>query len=121
MVVGREWGGLAQVDDRPEAGLGPLGGLAGALAHAAGSGFDAVLCAPCDTLGLGPDLARRLSPPPAVVRGQWLVGLWPAACAPALFLWLAHGRSRRVQDWARHALAREVAVGGLANLNRPPR
>lgn len=32
VVCGRAWPGLTRVDDLPIAGLGPLGGLAGALA-----------------------------------------------------------------------------------------
>ena len=46
MIVGRDWPGLLRVDDLPVAGLGPIGGLCGALSHGHAHGFDAVLVAP---------------------------------------------------------------------------
>src|SRR3990167_7470371 len=43
VVCGREEPGFTSLPDRPEAGLGPLGGLNAALHHARDNGFDAVL------------------------------------------------------------------------------
>jgi molybdopterin-guanine dinucleotide biosynthesis protein A len=119
-VVGRDWGGLARIDDLPRPGLGPLGGLAGALAHARAHGHAAVLSAPCDTLGLPAGLAARLAPAPAVAAGHWLVGLWPAALAESLIAFLAAGHSLRARDWAAQAGARHEAIAGLVNWNGPP-
>ena len=40
--------GPGDIPDLPEPGLGPLGGIAGALDHAAGQGFTSVLTIGCD-------------------------------------------------------------------------
>jgi len=117
VISGYDYTGFARVDDLPTAGLGPLGGLCGALVHAASHGFDAVLCAPCDTLGLPADLAARLAPGPAVVRGQRSIGLWPASLAPALLSRLASGGSRAIHVWTSVCEAREVDCGAMHNIN----
>lgn len=119
VVVGRDWPGLLRLDDLPAAGLGPLGGLCSALGHAAASGHDAVLCVPCDTLGLPDDLVARLSPAPAVASHQRIVGLWPASLAPVLLARLASGGSRALYDWVASCAAREVDCGALRNINTP--
>ncbi|MEY2883763.1 MAG: hypothetical protein RL490_1487 [Pseudomonadota bacterium] len=118
-VIGRDWPGLLRLDDQPAPGLGPLGGLCGALLHAAAHGYDAVLCVPCDTLGLPADLATRLAPGPAVAQGQRAIGLWPASLAPALLARLASGDSRALHIWATACGARTVDCGPLHNINRP--
>jgi len=119
VVVGRSWPGFARVDDLPAPGLGPLGGLAGALDHGRRQGFNAVLMAPCDTLGLPPDLAARLAPGPAVVAGQRSIGLWPTRLAPVLIAWLAEGGSQAIRDWVTACQAREVDCGNFRNINAP--
>ncbi|MBC7505964.1 MAG: molybdenum cofactor guanylyltransferase [Sandarakinorhabdus sp.] len=119
VVVGRDWPGHARVDDLPAPGLGPIGGLAGALGHALLNGYDAVLVAPCDTLGLAADLVARLSPGPAVAMGQRSVGLWPSSLAPALIARLSSGDSRALHIWVDAAEAREVDCGALHNINHP--
>ncbi|MFN7176632.1 MAG: molybdenum cofactor guanylyltransferase [Thermaurantiacus sp.] len=119
MVSGREWGGLPVLDDMPGPGLGPLGGLAAALCHANGQSFDAVLTAPCDTLGLPADLAKRLGTPPAVIEDQWLAGLWQPEMGAGLLHWLDSGGSRAVGDWLRSQDVRRVSCAGLRNVNHP--
>ncbi len=117
VVVGRDWPGYTRVDDLPAPGMGPIGGLCGALIYALLHGFDAVLCAPCDTLGLPDDLATRLSPGPAVALGQRSIGLWPASLAPALIARLNDGNSRALHVWVSLTEAREVDCGPLHNIN----
>ncbi|MBC7521173.1 MAG: NTP transferase domain-containing protein [Sandarakinorhabdus sp.] len=119
VIVGRDWPGFTRVDDLPAPGLGPLGGLCGALVHARTHGFDAVLCVPCDTLGPPADLAARLSPGPAVALGQRSIGLWPASLATALLARLASGDSRALHIWASACEARNVDCGALHNINHP--
>jgi molybdopterin-guanine dinucleotide biosynthesis protein A len=119
VIVGRDWPGLARIDDLPADGMGPIGGLCGALAHGLKHGFDAVLAAPCDTLGLPADLAKRLSPGPAVARGQRSIGLWPTNLAPALLARLTSGDSRALHVWVEATEAREVDCGPLHNINHP--
>lgn len=120
VVVGREWPGLESVADRPRPGLGPLGALAGALSHAALHGYEAVLTSGCDLPDLPLDLAERLRPGPAVVKGQPLLGLWPAGLADELVRWLEKDRDRAMRSWIAHAGARSVALPvTVSNVNTP--
>ena len=118
IITGRTHPGHTCIPDHPAPTLGPLGGLCAALHYAALHGHDAVLCAPCDTLGLPPDLAARLSPGPAVAASQRAIGLWPALLAPAL---LAHltANHRSLHSWTTATTAREVDCGPLRNINLP--
>ncbi len=120
VVVGREWGGLPSVRDRPRCGEGPLGGLNGALHFAREHGHEAVLCAGCDTLPVLSDMAARLAPGPAVVGGHWLMGYWPVALAEELDRWLACQEDRSIRGWMRKSGARAVAVDeAFYNINTP--
>ncbi len=119
-VVGRDWPGLARIDDLPAPGLGPLGGLAGALAEARARGFDAVLTAGCDLPGLPLDIGGRLGSPNAILRGQPTIGLWDVVLADPLVSWLATSADRSVRAWAIAAGARWViGDGDIANVNTP--
>ncbi len=110
IVVGREWPGLTTVADRPEAGLGPLGALAGALAYAQDGGHDWVLTSGCDLPDLSDDLHARLTPGPSVVEGQPLLGLWRSAEADRLAAWLATGGDRAMRSWIAETGARRVSL-----------
>lgn len=128
VVVGREWGGLPSVADLPAAGLGPLGGIAGALIHAAERGFDAVLTIGCDMPDVPGELIARLlaAGAPAFCGDAPILGLWPAVLGPALLDRLA-GRVPGAKDgrlsirrWALDMGATPVAaLGPLANVNTP--
>lgn len=120
VLCGGRWPGLTTIDDRPDAGLGPLGGLNAALHHAARQGFAAVLVVPIDVHPLPADLRTRLGTAPAVLAGQWAVGLWPAALSPALDAHLADGH-RSMRSWIGASGARRVDDDalGLRNINRP--
>jgi molybdenum cofactor guanylyltransferase len=118
IVAGRAWPGLTAVPDMPETRLGPLGGLAGALAHAQAEGFDAVLSCGCDLLGLPDDLARQLGGGPAIVDYMPIVGLWPSDLAGILAEWLAEPNNRSVYRFAEHIGARRIALKQpLTNVN----
>jgi molybdopterin-guanine dinucleotide biosynthesis protein A len=118
VVVGRNWPGLARVDDLPSPGLGPLGALAGALAFAAKSGFDDVLTSGCDLPDIPLDLAERLQLGPAVIIGQPLLGLWPATLAVALEDYLEQDGDRAMRNWIARTGARRVALDRpIANIN----
>lgn len=119
VVAGRAWPGLDSVTDLPQPGLGPLGGLAGALEHAQRLGFDAVLSSGCDVLGLPADLAAKLDRGPAIVDDLPIVGIWPAELAGTLVQWLAEPANRSVYRFADHVGARRVAIpASLTNVNR---
>lgn len=77
--------GAADVADRPRAGLGPLGGIAGALAHAAAHGFDTVLTVACDMPNVPAALIEALvRRAPACCADAPVLGHWPAAEADGL-------------------------------------
>jgi len=122
VVCGREdprWTCLA---DRPAPDLGPLGGLAAALLHAHGQGFDAVLSTGCDMPSLPAELVEALiGEGPAIVAGQQLIGFWPSALADRLIDHLEHSPSRSIRAWMAVARPREVVPPGdtLPNINRP--
>ncbi len=118
IVVGHDWPDLIRVDDRPLPGLGPLGGLAGALAYGVEAGFDAVLTSGCDLPGLPIDLRSRLGSPNAIVQGQPTVGLWACELAEPLAMWLARDEDRSIRAWAIETRARWVVLDeALDNIN----
>lgn len=120
VVIGRDWPKLERVDDLPAPGLGPLGGLAGALAYAERNGFDAVLTSGCDLPRLPADLRDRLGKPNALVRGQPTIGLWKAGLATKLTDYLEIATDRSVRAWALTVDARWVAIEeAIPNINTP--
>jgi molybdopterin-guanine dinucleotide biosynthesis protein A len=118
IVCGRAWSGLPSVAD-PAPGLGPMGGLAAALAHAAAQGHDELLVAPCDLLDLPRDSVERLRPAPAVAQGQWLVGLWPTALAGRLAALLEAEGAISARRWRDESGAVARPFPMLANINTP--
>ncbi len=129
-VAGRPMEELPSIADWPEPGLGPLGGLAGALRHAAVQEFDAVLSCGVDCVALPGDLLERLSPPPAFVHAQPVIGLWPTAGVAALAAFLATDSRRSMRGYADRIGARAVilpadppnvnTLADLAQLERSP-
>lgn len=117
VVCGREWPGLVAVADRPGRDMGPLGGLCGAMNHAAVHGYGAVLTAGCDVLPI-PDLGFLVGTDAAVVEGQWLLGFWPVALLPQLEFHLAETTDLSVRAWMRKSGARRLACAvPFHNLN----
>jgi len=120
VVAGREWPGITSVADMPQAGLGPLGGLAGALDYACRHDGDAVLSSGCDLLGIPSDLTVQLGQGPAIVDGQPLLAVWPTAFAAPLFAWLADARNRSLYGFANHIRAHRISLPDpVRNANRP--
>ena len=119
VVAGREWPGISSVADVPQSGLGPLGGLAGALDYARGNGFDSVLSCGCDILSVPSDLASQLGQAPAILDELPIIGLWPVALADTLATWLADPANRSVYRFADHIGARRVPTPpSITNINR---
>ncbi len=120
VVVGREWPGLRSIHDLPRPGLGPLGALAGALAEARDAGYAEVLTSGCDLPDIPSDLGARLGTAPAVVSGQPLLGLWPAALADDLLAFLEAAEDRSMRAWILAASAHRVRFEeAIANINTP--
>ncbi len=119
VIAGRDWPGLESVNDRPESGLGPLGGLAGALHHARSHGFDAVVSSGCDVLDIPDDLVSQLGEAPAVVDDLPVVGIWTASVVEALDTWLQSLGTHSVYGFAEHIGARRISLAvPLRNINR---
>ncbi|WP_420136505.1 molybdenum cofactor guanylyltransferase [Sphingomonas sp.] len=114
--------GLPSVADRPRPDLGPLGGLCGALHHAAIHGHDRVLTIGCDMPVVPSALMEELiaAGRPAYVADAPILGIWPSTLAATLEDHLAGEEDRSLRRWA----ARVEAIGikpvfKLANVNRP--
>ncbi len=120
-ICGRIVPDRLSLPDLPAPGLGPLGGLAGALDHAARHGFDAVLSTACDVPDLPDDAVAALL---AAGEGAWLAelpvaGLWPALLAAPLLAYLA-GDDRSVRGFASGAGVAVIRLGRpIANVNTP--
>jgi molybdopterin-guanine dinucleotide biosynthesis protein A len=119
-VVGR-----GEIADWPRADMGPLGGIAGALIHAADQGFDRVLTAPVDCVRLPDDLRAILEPAPAFLETQPVIGLWPVASIDDLRAILEDGHDLAVRAYARRIGARAVSsdfvppnINSTADLDR---
>ena len=117
VCCGRDWPGMPALPDRPEPALGPLGGLCAALHHAEAHGFAQVLTVPVDVLPVPENLVQILgSEGPAVLAGQFLIGLWPSALAAQLEDHL-HSGKRAVRSWLDISGARFVDDRGLGLVN----
>lgn len=121
VVCGRDWGEYQRVEDRPVAGMGPLGGLNGALAFARAHGFDAVLTVPVDVLPLPENLVQLLQGSGAAVFAeQHLIGLWPVDCGEMLDAYLASSNGGAFRGWLDHMKVRRVSEPyQLHNVNAP--
>ena len=118
VVAGRSVAPAPTVPDWPCAGCGPLGGLAAGLRHAREHGFETVITCGVDSVDLPEDLSRVLSPAPACLARQPVIGHWPTACAvQAEQILLSDGR-RSMFGFARLIGAREVNIERIpANIN----
>ena len=121
VVCGRETAPVPTVADLPAPNLGPLGGLAGALACAEANGFDAVLTTACDTPHLPPELIPALlSSDGAFAAEAPTVGLWPARFAKPLVAHLERGGDRSIRRWAAAQGVKAVCQGiCVPNANTP--
>lgn len=120
VIAGRADGPAPCIPDWPAPGMGPLGGLAAALHHARDEGFEAVLSCSVDSLDLPEDLPLLLSPAPACLAQQPVIGLWPASAAPSLEAILTGTGSHSMRRFAQAIGARLVDTEWEAgNVNEP--
>lgn len=120
VVAGRDAAPIAVVADHPRAGLGPLGGLCGALRYGEEHGFDAVLSIPVDAFDLPADLLAELLPAPAYVHDAPVIGVWPVAARQALDALLAEDTTHSMRAFAARIGARSVRLSRMpANVNTP--
>lgn len=120
VVVGRDTAPVPTLADWPAPGMGPLAGLAAALRYAALHGFEAVLSCAVDSVGLSASLLAELSPAPAYVADQPVVGLWPASSLAAIEAILAGHGKHSLRALAEATGARPVQLAANpANINTP--
>ncbi|KRB82249.1 molybdopterin-guanine dinucleotide biosynthesis protein MobA [Sphingomonas sp. Root710] len=121
ILCGRSYAGLRALPDRPEADMGPLGGLNAALHHARAEGFGAVLSLGCDTPDVPAALFDRLlsAAGPVYVARLPVIGHWPAMLAADLDAFLADDRKHSIRAWAERVGAEPIDWPELANINVP--
>lgn len=111
-------GGAGAVPDLPAPGLGPLGGIAGALGHAAGHGFTSVVTIACDMPRVPSELLTALlRRAPAFCSDAPVLGHWPNGSNGQLLEWL-RGNDRSIRGWVRMTGALPIASPvPLGNIN----
>ncbi len=122
VICGRAYDGNGGLSDRPAPDMGPLGGLNAALHHAIYHGFAGVLTTGCDMPFYPAALpAALIGDGAAILKGQQLLGWWPATLASELDAHLAEENNRSIYGWIDRANARVVEIPGLVlpNINRP--
>lgn len=118
-VSGRDYPPFVAVQDRPEPGMGPLGGIAGAMVAASAAGHTHLLSLPCDTPNIGHDQLARLceGPDSAYLSACPVIGLWPTGQAEKLVRHLADGGRRSVRAWGDAQGATAIDGEEIANIN----
>ncbi|MBD3813605.1 MAG: molybdenum cofactor guanylyltransferase [Betaproteobacteria bacterium] len=108
------------IRDWPHADMGPLGGIAAALRHARELELEAVLSIGVDAVGLPDDLPHLLSPAPAFLDSQPVIGLWPTTVLAAVERILEGDDKHSMRALAAAIGARAVKLGAEpANINTP--
>jgi molybdenum cofactor guanylyltransferase len=120
VIAGREIGPARCIPDWPGPNMGPLAGIAAGLRYARDEGYDSVLTCGVDSARLPDDLLERLSPGPAYVDSQPVIGHWPTGTVDGLeTLLLAEGRHSMLA-FASAVGARPVKISAIpANINTP--
>jgi molybdenum cofactor guanylyltransferase len=120
IVAGRTQEGYICVDDRPAPNMGPLAGLAGALAYASSAGLTYVLSVGVDAPGIPSDLRTMLEPAPAYVVNQPVIGYWPVTALSLLDEILKSDERHSMLHFIERLGARGVALESPpANINTP--
>jgi molybdenum cofactor guanylyltransferase len=121
VVAGRERGpGHRCIPDWPHADMGPLGGIAAALRFARDEGYESVLSCGVDSVGLPENLLELLSPAPAYLESQPVVGHWPVGTVDGLETLLLAEEKHSMLAFAGAIGATAVKIGpNPANINTP--
>lgn len=120
IVVGRDTASVRTIADWPRGGMGPLGGIAAALRLAEDEGFAEVLTIGVDCPDLPENMPALLSPAPAVLAAQPVIGLWPVSTRAAAETILTGPGRHSLRALAEATGARMVRTAEApANINTP--
>lgn len=84
IIAGRATGPAPCIPDWPHPNMGPLAGIAAALHHARDEDYATVLSCGVDSVALPANTLELLSPAPAFLADQPVVGHWPASAVEAI-------------------------------------
>ena len=120
VVVGRELAPAPTLPDWPRPHMGPLAGIAAALHLARDEGYEAVLTCGVDSAVLPEYLPGLLTPAPAYLADQPVIGLWPASALAAIETILTSEGRHSMRQFAEAIGARAVqSAAKAANINTP--
>jgi len=120
VIAGRDKGPGHVIPDWPRAGMGPLAGIAAALHLAQDENYEAVLSCGVDSVQLPENLLELLSPAPAYLEDQPVVGLWPTGATATLERILESDGRHSMRAFAEAVGARAVKTKSQsANINTP--
>jgi molybdopterin-guanine dinucleotide biosynthesis protein A len=120
VIAGRHEGPAECIPDWPRAHMGPLGGIAAGLRHAREHGFASVLSCGVDSAGLPDNLLSVLSPAPAYLENQPVIGHWNVDAASIVEAILQSEGRHSMIAFASAANARGLqSANAPANINTP--
>jgi len=120
IVVGREDAPAKTIPDWPRPDMGPLGGIAAALRYAEAEDYDSVLTCGVDSVDLPESLLSDLSPAPAYLETQPVIGHWKSNNASVVSAILQSEGRHSMLAFAKAANARPVkSADAPANINTP--
>ena len=118
VVAGRSVAPVAVIPDWPGPDRGPLGGIAAGLRHAQENGFASILTCGVDSADLPDNLLEILTPAPAFLASQPVIGHWPAGASTTIEGILVGDGSHAMRAFAEAIGARSVECAQApANIN----
>jgi len=120
VVAGRAQGPGHCIPDWPRANMGPLAGIAAGLRLARDENYASVLTCGVDSVQLPENLLELLSPTPAYVESQPVIGHWPVGAVDAIETLLLADTKHSMLAFAGAVGATAVKIAAKpANINTP--
>ena len=120
VIAGRETGPAPCIPDWPQAGMGPLGGVAAGLHAAQDADFDSILTCSVDSWNLPENLPELLALPPSYLSDQPVIGHWPIT-ATGVVEAILHGDTKHSMREFAEAIGAKAVLSGTKpdNINTP--